>query len=92
MYVCIEVVLRGIGHGIEQIKLVLGEGPNDKVGPMSQPRGTIDTASRTLICTNVEVRFLNQLYSRQLRVTCTLQAVGAAVQTSHTHPYRYDSI
>ena len=34
------------------VQLGLGEGPIDKVGPMSQPRGTIDTASRTLVPTN----------------------------------------
>ena len=49
----------------------LRRGPS-KVGPMFQPRGTIDTASCTLIRTKACVRFLNQLYSRKLRVTCTL--------------------
>ena len=43
------------------------------VGPMSQPRGTIDTVSRTLDHTYaLNERFLNQLYSRQLRVSCIL--------------------
>ena len=32
-------------------QLGLGEGPIGIVGPMSQPRGTIDTASRTLVHT-----------------------------------------
>ena len=31
------------------VQLDLGEGPIKKVGPMSQPRVTIDTASGTLI-------------------------------------------
>ena len=53
-----------------------GRGPS-KVGPMSQPRGTIDTPSRMLIHTNTHVHFLNQLYSRQLRVTCILMYRGA---------------
>ena len=36
-----------------------GEGPSRIVGPISQPGGIIDTASRTLIHTNAHVRFLN---------------------------------
>ena len=47
MYVCIEVALRGVPMG-SGVKLGPGEGPIEIVGPMSQPRGTIDTASRTL--------------------------------------------
>ena len=55
------------------IQLGLGEGLVGIVGPISQPRGTIDTASRTLVHTRaLNVRFLNQLYSRQLRVSCVL--------------------
>ena len=54
-----------------------GEGAINKVGPMSQPCSIIDTASRTMICTNTQVRSPNQLYSRQLRVTCTLIYRGA---------------
>ena len=42
------------------------------VGPISQPRGTIDTASLTLIHTRAIMHILNQLYSRKLRVTCFL--------------------
>ena len=57
------------------VQLSLGEGPS-KVGPMSQPRGTINTVSRTLIRTNARVRFPNQLYSRQLRVTIYRGAVS----------------
>ena len=50
-----------------------GEGPIGIVGPISQPRGAIDTASLMLdhIYT-LNVRFLIQLYSRQLRVSCVL--------------------
>ena len=51
-------------------QLGLGEGPIGLVGPISQPRGTIDSASLTLVHTNT--RFLNQLYSRQLRVSYIL--------------------
>ena len=46
------------------VQLGLGEGPNKKVGPMSRPRGTIDTASRTLTYTYAIMRFLGQLYSK----------------------------
>ena len=41
-----------------------------KVGPMSQPGGT-------LIRTHAKMRFPNQLYSWQLRVTCILICRGA---------------
>ena len=55
------------------VLLDLGEGLINKVGPMSQPRGTIDTASRALDHTHAfNMHFLSQLYSRQLRVTCVL--------------------
>ena len=47
MYVCIEVALHGIAHGIRRLT---GPGVRliNEVGPMSQPRGIIDTASLTL--------------------------------------------
>ena len=48
---------------LRAVQLGLGEGPINKVGPMSQPRSTIDVASRTLILTRAHMRFLNQLYS-----------------------------
>ena len=54
---------------LQAIQLGQGEGPIGIVGPMSQPYGTIDTASRKLIPTNAQGRFPNQLYSRQQRVT-----------------------
>ena len=55
------------------IQLGLGEGPIGIVGPIFKPRGTIDTASHTLDHTRaLNVHFLNQLYSRQLRVSCVL--------------------
>ena len=49
-------------------QLGLGEGPINKLGPMTKPLGTIDTASCTLIRTHACIHFLSQLYSRQLRV------------------------
>ena len=69
MYVC-------IGRGcplwncplLRAIQLGLGEGPIGIAGPMFQTRGgTIDAASHKLDHTSA---FLNQLYSRQLRVSC----------------------
>ena len=49
------------------------KGPIMIVGPMTQPRGIIDTASLTLYHTHAfNMRFLKQLYSRQLRVASTL--------------------
>ena len=59
-----------MGSGVQ---LGLGEGPIKKVGPMSQPRGTFDTALCTLYHTHaLNVHFLKQLYSRQLRMSCIL--------------------
>ena len=58
--VCIEVALRGVPMG-SAFQLGLGEGPIGIVDPIFQPRGTIDTTSRTLIHTNVHGRFLNPL-------------------------------
>ena len=51
-----------------------GQEPINKVGLMSQPRGTIDTTSRALDHTplTLNAHFRNQLYSRQLRVSCIL--------------------
>ena len=52
---------------------------------MPQPCATIDTASRTLAHTYaLNVRFLNQLYSRQLKVTCFL----IYEEQSHTGPVK----
>ena len=49
------------------VQLGLGEGPIGIVGPISQPRGThAGSYLRT------SVRFLSQLYFRQLRVSCIL--------------------
>ena len=53
MYVCKEVALRGDAHGILTFQLGQGEGPIGLVGPICQPRGTIDTASLTLGHTNI---------------------------------------
>ena len=77
MYVCIEVALRGDAHGIgrpsgpgggthqksgSNVPTGPGEGLIGIVGPISQPRGTIDTGSLTLDHTYaLNVRFLNQL-------------------------------
>ena len=56
-----------------EIQLGLGEGPIGIVDPISQPRGTNDTVSLMLDHTHaLNLRFLNQLYSRQLRVSCSL--------------------
>ena len=54
---------------------------------MSQPRSTIDTASRMLIRTHTFKRFPNQLYPRQLRVTCILICRGAV--THRACSWRY---
>ena len=73
MYVCIEVALRGDAHGIGRSNLAKGGGPIGIVGPISQPHGTNGTASLTLDHTYaLNVRFLSQLYFRQLRVSCVL--------------------
>ena len=62
MYVCIEAALCGNYPLLWALQLRLGEGPLGIVGPMSQLRGTIDTASCTLDHTcALNVRFLNQL-------------------------------
>ena len=65
IHVCIEVALHGDAHGIGHSNWPIGI-----VGPISQPRGTIDTASLTLThtCTLV-CAFCSQLYSGQLRVS-----------------------
>ena len=60
-----------------KVQLNLGEGPIGIVGPMSQTRGIIDVASLTLYRTNaLMMRVLIQLYSGQLRETCTLMYRG----------------
>ena len=52
------------------VQLGQGEGLIGIVGPMSQPRGTIDTGSLALNHTHAfNMRFLRQFYSGQLRVT-----------------------
>ena len=51
-YVCIKVALRGDAHGIGRSNWAKGEGPIGLVGPISQPRGIIDTTSLTLGHTN----------------------------------------
>ena len=62
------------------IQLGLGEGPIRIVGPISQPRSIIYTASRTLDHTRaLYVRFLNQLYSRQLPKDVLHPHVGGTV-------------
>ena len=60
----------GLGVPMDQ-----GEGPIGLAGPISQPRGTIDTVS--LMLDHTYVRFLSQLYFGLLRVSCTNQE-GAA--------------
>ena len=72
-----EVALRGmsIGRGIQ---LGPGRGPS-KVGPISQTHSTISTASLTLVHTHADVRFLNEFYSRQLRVICILISRGSVI-------------
>ena len=50
---------------LRAIQLGLGEGAIGIVGPLSQPSGTIHTASLTLYHTHaLNVCFLKQLYSR----------------------------
>ena len=47
------------------------------VGPMSQPLGIINAVSLTLNHPHAfNMHFLRQLYSRQLKVTCTLICRG----------------
>ena len=61
-YVCMEAALCGITHCSRAVQLGLGEGPIGVAGPISQPRGIIDTVSRVLDHTcAINVRFLNQL-------------------------------
>ena len=48
MYVFIEVSPYGDAHVIGPFQLGQGEGPIGLVGPITQPRGIIDTASLTL--------------------------------------------
>ena len=52
MYVFIEVALRGDAHGIRRSNWAIGKEHIGLVGPISQPHGTIDTASLTLSHTN----------------------------------------
>ena len=76
MYVCMYVYMhRGCPLWscplLWALQLRLGEGPIGIVGPVSQPRGTINTVSRTLDhIYALNVRFLNQLYSRQPVSSC----------------------
>ena len=46
----------------------LGEGPINKVGPMSQPRGSTGTASRTLIHTHAHVHIFTVVGSENADV------------------------
>ena len=57
-------------------KWVRGRAPL-KVGPLSQPRGTINTAQCTGSYSHTHVCFLSQLYSLQLGVSCFLMFRGA---------------
>ena len=77
MYVCIEVAFVELPMELGDPNGDLGEGPIGIVGPMSQLCGTIYTSSLTSIRTNADMHFPNQLYSRQLRVTCFLICRGA---------------
>ena len=63
--ICIEVTFRGVPMELG-INWAWVRGPS-KVGPMSQPRSTINAASRTLDQTHACMRFLSQLYSRHDR-------------------------
>ena len=66
MYVCMY-------RGCPFVELPMATGGPTGPRGESQPRGTIDTALPTLDHTHAfNVRFLNQLYSRQLRVSCIL--------------------
>ena len=59
-------------------RAVQGEGPIGLMGPISQPRGTIDTVSRTLLHTNTLLCvFCSIFYSWQLRAICILICRGA---------------
>ena len=58
---------------LRALQLGQGEGPIGLMGPISQPHGAINTPSLTLDHTYaLNVRFLSQLYSWQLRVSCIL--------------------
>ena len=60
------------------VQLGQGEGPIGIVGLISQPRGIIDTASRTLQRTSTLLCvFRGNFYSRQLRAICILMNRGA---------------
>ena len=74
MYVCMYIGRPSWRYPWDRaFQLGQGEGPIGLVGPISQPRGTINTASLTLDHTYaLNVRFLNQLYFRQLWVSCIL--------------------
>ena len=71
-YVCIEVALCGLAHGIGCSNWAKGRDPS---GSWAQcPNPAVPSAprhSRWVILTHY-VRFLSQLYSRQLRVPCIL--------------------
>ena len=75
MHVCmygIEVALRGIAHGIGRPTWSEG-GAHLKVGPMSQPHGYLQSCvTHSGSYLHTWCAFCNQLYSRQLRVTCFL--------------------
>ena len=63
MYVCIEVALRGDAHGIRHSNWAKGSW-------VQYPRGTNGTHTGSYLRTIV--RFLSQLYFRQLRVSCVI--------------------
>ena len=78
MYVCKEVVLRGIAHGRGRSNWAKERDPSGSWVQYPQPRGHhwsrvmhADMLSHTIVC------FPYQLYSRRLRVTCILTYRGA---------------
>ena len=72
MYVCIEVALRGDAHGIRRSNWVKGRDPLGSWVQYPNPAvPSIPRHSRWIILVHF-VRFLVQLYSRQLRVSCIL--------------------
>ena len=72
MYVCIEVALRGIAHGIGRSNWAKGRDPSGSWVQYPNPAvPSVPGHSRWVILTHY-VRFLSQLYSRQLRVPCIL--------------------
>ena len=68
LYVCIEVALRGDALGIGRSNWAKGRDPSGSW--VQYPNPAVPTHAGSYLRTNV--RFLSQLYFRQLRVSCVL--------------------